>query len=117
MATAGKAYSEAAANIAELANLVTPEQLTMLLCAATMPAIQVVVPGKLIPPLATPPPAQAGSSTTIGRMELITQTKRMVLPNPESSKLETCDKNAVTCVLAAATYYKLEHYLFEEMPS
>ena len=117
LATASKMYGEAAAGIAELANLVIPDQLTMLLCAATMPAIQVVVPEKLIPPLATPPPAQAKSSTTIGRMELIKQMKKMVLPNPESPELETCDKNAAMCVLATATYYKLEHHLFKEMLS
>ena len=55
LATASTAYGKAVAGIAELADEITPDQLTMLLCAATMPAIQVVVPGKLIPSLTSPP--------------------------------------------------------------
>ena len=47
LAAASKSYGEAAAGLVELVNLVSPDQLMMLLCAAAMPAIQVVVPGSL----------------------------------------------------------------------
>ena len=114
LAAASKLYGEVAAGLTELANLVTPDQLTMLLCAATMPSIQVVVPGKLISPLTTPPPPQPEASTTIGRTEIINHTKKMVLPNPDSPELDTCDRNAAMHVLAAATYCKMEHHLFDE---
>ena len=93
LATASKAYGEAAEGIAELADTITPDQLTMLLCAAT---IQVIVPGKLIPPLTSPPSPPAEPTTTAGKLELIKQMKKMVLPNPELPKLDTCDKNAAT---------------------
>ena len=48
LASASKAYSEATSGIAELANKREPDQMTMLLCAATLPAIQVVIPGQLV---------------------------------------------------------------------
>ena len=48
LATGSTVYGKAAAGIAELADKITPDQLTMLLCMVTMTAIQVVVPGKLI---------------------------------------------------------------------
>ena len=55
LSVANKVYAEAAEGRADLSTLVTPEQYTMLLTTATMPAIQIVVPGKLITPLAAPP--------------------------------------------------------------
>ena len=48
LATASKAYSEAAPGIAELASEIEPDQMTTLLCAATLPAIQIVIPGQLL---------------------------------------------------------------------
>ena len=63
---ANKAYAEAAEGLADLSTLVTPEQYTMLLNAATTPAIQIVVPGKLITPLTDPPPPQPLVTTALG---------------------------------------------------
>ena len=56
LASASKAYSEATSGITELAGEIEPDQMMMLLCAATLPAIQIVIPGQLLSPLATPPP-------------------------------------------------------------
>ena len=39
------------------------------------------------------------------------------MPNPNTPELLPCDRNSATCVLAAATYCKLEHRFFEETQS
>ena len=89
----------------------------MLLCAATLPAIQIVIPGQLLSPLESPPPPPSAASTTLGKREIITYMKQLVLPNPNTPELLPCDRNSVTHVLAAATYCKLEHHFFEETQS
>ena len=66
LSEANKVYAEAAKGLADLSTLVTPEQYTMLLTATTMPAIQIVVPGKLITPLAAPPPPPPPATTALG---------------------------------------------------
>ena len=111
LSKANKAYAEAAEGLADLSTLVSPEQYTMLLTAAAMPAIQIVVPGQLISPLATPPPP---ATTALGRSEIVNRMKLQVLPNPDSTALAGCDKNSATRVLAAAVYSKLEHHLFDD---
>ena len=117
LASASKAYSEAASGIAELAGEIEPDQMTMLLCAATLPTIQIVILGQLLSPLATPPPPQSAASTTMGKRDIINYTKKLVLPNPDAPELLQCDRNSATHVLAAATYCKLEHRFFEETQS
>ena len=117
LASASKAYSEAASGIAELAGEIEPDQMTMLLCAATLPAIQIVILGQLLSPLATPPPLQSAASTTMGKRDIINYTKKLVLPNPDAPELLQCDCNSATRVLAAATYCKLEHRFFKEAQS
>ena len=117
LASASKAYSEAASGIAELANEIEPDQMTMLLCAATLPTTQVVIPGQLVSPIATPPPPQSAASTTMGKMDIINYMKKPVLPNPDAPELLPCDCNSATRVLAAATFCKLEHRFFEEAQS
>ena len=117
LASASKAYSEAASGIAELAGKIEPDQMTMLLCAATLPAIQIVIPGQLLSALATPPTPQSAASTTLGKRDIINYTKQLVLPNPNAPELLPCDRNSATRVLAAAIYCKLEHHFFEETQS
>ena len=117
LASASKAYSKAASGIAELASEIEPDQMTMLLCAATLPAIQIVIPGQLLSPLATPPPPQSAASTTLRKRDIINYMKQLVLPNPNAPELLPCDRNSATRVLAAATYCKLEHHFFEETQS
>ena len=91
--------------------------MTMLLCAATLPTIQVVIPGQLVSPIATPPPLQSAASTTMGKMDIINYTKKLVLPNPDAPELLPCDHNSATQELATATFCKLEHCFFEEAQS
>ena len=117
LAFTSKAYSETASGIAELAGEIESDQMTMLLCAATLPAIQIVIPGQLLSPLATPPPLPSAASTTLGKRDIINYTKQLVLPNPNAPELLPCDCNSATRVLAAATYCKLEHRFFEETQS
>ena len=118
LASASKAYSEAASAIAELAGEIELDQMTMLLCAAaTLPAIQIVIPGQLLTPLATPPLPQSTASTTMGKRDIINYTKKLVLPNSDAPELLQCDQNSATRVLAAATYCKLEHHFFDKTQS
>ena len=117
LASASKAYSEATSGIAELGSEIEPDQMTMLLCAATLPAIQIVILGQLLSPIATLPPPQSAASTTMGKMDIINYMKKLVLPNPDAPELLQCDCNSATRVLAAATYCKLEHCFFEEVQS
>ena len=117
LASASKAYSEDASGIAELANEIEPDQMTMLLCAATLPAIQIVIPGQLLSLIATPPPLQSAASTTMGKMDIINYMKKLVLHNSDAPELLPCDRNSATQVLAATTYCKLEHCFFEDPQS
>ena len=117
LASTSKAYSEATSGIAELAGKMESDQMTMLLCAATLPAIQIVIPGQLLSPLATPPPPQSAASTTLGKRDIINYTKQLILPNPNAPELLPCDHNSATRMLAPATYCKLEHRFFEETQS
>ena len=89
----------------------------MLLSVATLPAIQIVIPGQLLSPISTPPPPPSAALTTLGKKDIIDYTKRLVLPNPKAPELLSCDSNSATRVLAAATYCKLEHHFFEETQS
>ena len=117
LADASRAYSKATSGIAELAGEINLDQMTMLLSAATLPAIQIVVPGQLLSPISTPPPPPSATSTTLGKRDIIDYMKRLVLPNPKAPELSPCDSNSATHVLAAATYCKLEHHFFEETQS
>ena len=110
-------YSQAASGIAELAGEITPEQMTMLLSAATLPAIQIVIPGQLLSPISTPPPPPSAASTTLGKKDIIDYTKRLILPNPKATQLLSCTSNSTTRVLAAAVYCKLEQHFFEDTQS
>ena len=115
LSTAQKAYSEAAEGLAELSTLVTPDQLTLLLTATMIPAIQLIVLGHLMSPLSALPPREPQASTALGHSEIMNLTKLRVLPNPDSPKaLLSCNKNSATRVLAAAIYCKLEHNYFDE---
>ena len=117
LAEANRAYSQAASGIAELAGEITPGQMTMLLSAATLPAIQIVIPGQLLSPISTPPPPPSAASTTLGKKDIIDYTKRLILPNPKATQLLSCASNSATRVLAAAVYCKLEQHFFEDTQS
>ena len=111
--SARKVYATAASGLVELVTLVNPDQYTMILSAATLPMIQLVVPGNLVSPLTAPLPPQPDATTVTGRSEIINSTKGKVLPNPDSTAFAGIDKNSATRVLAAAMYAKLEHKYFD----
>ena len=114
LSTAHTKYSEAAKGLAELATLLTLQQYTLLLMATVTPAIQLIVPGQMMSPLATPPLPKQELSTAAGRIEIMNFTKCKVLPNPDSECLINCDENSATRVLAAAIYCQLEKHYFDE---
>ena len=114
LSTANKAYAETAELLADLSTLVTPEQYTMLLTAATTPVIQIVVPGQLMSPVSAQPPSPTSATTMLGWLDIIKKTKLRVLPNPNSTALAACDENSATRVLAAAVFSQLERHYFDE---
>ena len=107
-----KEYAAATEGLAQLATSVSPDQYTMILNAATLPKIQLVVPGMMLSPMTALPPPEPQPSTVQGRESIISYTKSQVLPNPHSTALVHIDKNSATRVLATATYAKLEHKYF-----
>ena len=67
LAEAHKFYASAAKGLADIAGLVSPEQLTLILAAAVPPTLQLVLPPGQILPLSTPPPPPKTSTTLTGR--------------------------------------------------
>ena len=117
LSTAHTEYSEVAKGLAELATLLTLQQYTLLLMATVAPTIQLIVPGQMMSPLATPPPPRQELSTAAGRMEIMNFMKCKFLPKPDSECLINCDENSATRVLAAAIYCQLEKHYFDETHS
>ena len=56
LAEAHKHYANAAKGIADIAGLISPEQLTLVLAAAVLPTLQLILPPGQISPLSTTPP-------------------------------------------------------------
>ena len=96
LSTANKAYSEAAEGLAELSTQVSPQHFTLLLTAATAPAIQIVVPPKMISPVVASPPLLPPAANPMGFTAIIDFTKTKVLPNPDAPALQECNKNTAT---------------------
>ena len=66
LSTAHGFQAKAANGIAELAALITPEQMTLILAAAVPPTIQLVLPPGTTSPLSTPPPPPTTVATEAG---------------------------------------------------
>ena len=66
LAEAHKFYARATKGLADIAGLVSPKQLTLILAAAVPPTLQLVLPPGQISPLSTPPPPLETSSTPTG---------------------------------------------------
>ena len=66
LSTAHGFQAKAANGIAELATLITPEQMTLILTAAVPPTIQLVLPPGTALPLSTPPPPPTTVATEAG---------------------------------------------------
>ena len=67
LAEAHKYYASMAKGLADIAGLVSPKQLTLVLAAAVPPTLQLVLPSGQILPLSTPPPPLETSTTPTGQ--------------------------------------------------
>ena len=113
LAEAHKFYARAVKELADIASLVSPEQLTLILAAAVPPTLQLVLPPGQISPLSAPPPPPETSTTPTGRQEMINYCKKQILPNHLSTAFDKCEPRSPTRVLAAAIFSTLEKHLFD----
>ena len=109
LAEAHRYYAEAAKGLADIATLVSPEQLTLVLAAVVPPTLQLVLPPGQTSSLVALPPPQKTSTATSDRKELIQSCKHKILPNPSHSIFNSCDARTPTRVLAAAVFCTLEN--------
>ena len=114
LAKAHKHYANAARGIADIAGLISLEQLTLVLAAAVLPTLQLVLLPGQISPLSTPPPPPITAMTVAGRQDMIKYCKNMILPDPAADAFKECDERTPTWVLAAAVLCTLEKHLFDE---
>ena len=107
-----------ARGIADIADLISPEQLTNVLAAVVLPTLQLVLPPGQISPLSTPPPQPPKTATTAAsRQEMIKYCKSMILPDPSADVFKKCKERTPTQVLAAAIFCTLEkHFLMKQHP-
>ena len=114
LSTARGFQAKAAQGIAELASLITPEQMTLILAAAVPPTIQLVLPPGTASPLSTPPPPPTTVATEAGCQDVVRYCKKNILPDPAADCFDKCDKKAPTRVLAVAIFCTLERKYFDE---
>ena len=114
LSTAHGFQAKAAQGIAELASLITPEQMTLILAAAVPPTIQIVLPPGSASPLLTPPLPPTTAATKAERQNIIKYCKKNILPDPAANCFAKVDKKAPTRVLAAAIYCTLERKYFDD---
>ena len=110
LAEAHKHYGNAARGLADIAGLISLEQLTLVL----PPTLQLVLLPGQISPLSAPPSPLTTAMTAAGRQDMIKYCKRMILPDPAADFLKDCDKHTPTRVLAAAVFCTLEKHLLDE---
>ena len=110
---AHKFYAHTTKGLADIAGLVSPEQLTLILAAAVPPTLQLVMPPGQISLLSTPPPPPETSTTPTGRQEMIQYCKRQILPDHLAAMFEDCEPRTPKRVLAAAIFSTLEKHLFD----
>ena len=91
LAEAHKFYASMAKGLADIAGLISPEQLTLILAAAVPPTLQLVLPPGQISPLSTLPPPPETSTTPTEQQELIKHCKSKILPDPSAATFETCE--------------------------
>ena len=114
LAEAHKHHSSAARGIADIATLIPPEQLTLVLAAAVPPTLQLVLPPGVVSPLSTPPPPPKPATTTVGRLEMVKYCKTKILPTSTHEAFLKCEERSPVRVLAAAIFCILEKHLFDE---
>ena len=96
LSTAHGFQAKAAQGIAELASLITPEQMTLILAAAVPPTIQLVLPPGSASLLSTPPLPPTTVATEAGRQDVIRYCKKNILPDPAMDCFDKCEKKAPT---------------------
>ena len=114
LAEAHKHYSSAARGIADIATLIAPEQLTLILAAAVPPTLQLVLPPGVVSPLSTPPPPPKPATTAVGRLEMVKYCKTKILPTSTDEAFLKCEERTTVRVLAVAIFCTLEKHLFDE---
>ena len=114
LAEAHKHFANAARGIADIATLIAPEQLTLVLAAAVPPILQLVLPPELVSPLSTPPPPPKPATTALGRLEMVKYCKTKILPTSTDEAFLKCEERSPVRVLAAAVFSTLEKHLFDE---
>ena len=114
LAEAHKHCSNAARGIADIATLITPEQLTLVLAAAVPPTLQLVLPPGVVSPLSTPPPPPKPATTTVGRLQMVKYCKTKILPTSTDEAFLKCEERSPIRVLAVAIFCTLEKHLFDE---
>ena len=92
LAEAHKHYANAARGIADIATLITPEQLTLVLAAAVPPTLQLVLPPGLVSPLSTPPPPPKPATTAVGRLEIVKYCRTKILLNSTDEAFLKCEE-------------------------
>ena len=112
LAEAHQHYAAATKNLAEVANIVSPEHLTIILAAAVQPNLQLVLPLGQVSPLFAPPTPK--TSSTSNQKELIQLCKTAILLDPSHSVFHKFEERTPTRVLAAAVYCTLEKHLFDD---
>ena len=88
LAEAHKQYGNAARGLADIAGLISLEQLTLVLAAAVLPTLQLVLPPGQISPLTTPPPPQTTAMMVAGRQDMIKYCKNMILQTLQQMPLK-----------------------------
>ena len=91
LAEAHKFYARATKALADIAGLMSPEQLTLILTAAVPPTLQLVMPPGQLSPLSTPPPPPETSTTPTGQQEMIQHCKKQILPNHLADAFDKCE--------------------------
>ena len=114
LAEAHRHYSSAACGIADIATLITPEQLTLVLAAAAPPTLQLVLPPGVVSPLSTPPPPPKTATTAVGKLEMLKYCKTKILPQSTDEVFKKCEERTPVRVLAVAIFCILEKHLFDE---
>ena len=114
LAKAHKHYGNAARGLADIAGLISLEQLTLVLATAVLLTLQLVLPPRQISPLSAPPSPSTTATMAAGRQDMIKYCKSMILPDPAADCLKDCDKCTPTQVLAAAVFCTLVKHLFDE---
>ena len=108
LAKAHKHYANMARGIADIASLISPEQLTLILAVAVLPTLQLVLLPGQISPLSSPPPPPKTATTAASRQEMIKYCKNMIIPDPSADVFKKCEERTPTRVLAMAIFCTLE---------